>query len=343
MKHYFLKEDNLLDFVKNLMDKFPVIAPTKKRTQFIYKELDSPEEIRLDFDTTILPPKKVFFPPKQDILKFTEKSYESCIDPKEQILFGVHPYDIKAIAMLDILFSENYRDNNYMANREATYIIGSSVQNHYKHAFFGSQAQKMPIQGHDLFLTKLDDGYEVEVLTEKGEELIQYGKFENAEESQIKKAKEVNEKINENCPEKLISNSSKDIRDKVRGAFQYGMIWREMADKCFSCSSCNTVCPTCYCFDVQDMWYTNQKEGKRYRTWDGCLALEFAKVSVQGGSENFREKKAERYRHRIMRKTAYLNSKLDGSPACVGCGRCSGACPANIANPCTVINRIMEE
>jgi ferredoxin len=42
-----------------------------------------------------------------------------------------------------------------------------------------------------------------------------------------------------------------------------------------------------------------------------------------------------------MRKAAYLNDKL-GGPACTGCGRCSAACTADIADPVRVINAIME-
>jgi formate hydrogenlyase subunit 6/NADH:ubiquinone oxidoreductase subunit I len=72
------------------------------------------------------------------------------------------------------------------------------------------------------------------------------------------------------------------------------------------------------------------------------LTEDFAKVSLGGGAtENFREERAERFRHRIMRKASYLNEKL-GGPACVGCGRCSAACTSDIADPVNVINKIME-
>ena len=74
-----------------------------------------------------------------------------------------------------------------------------------------------------------------------------------------------------------------------------------------------------------------------------CLTKEFAQISLGAGKhENPREERSERFRHRIMRKAAYLNEKL-GSPACTGCGRCSSACTANIADPVNVINKIMEE
>ena len=39
--------------------------------------------------------------------------------------------------------------------------------------------------------------------------------------------------------------------------------WEELAKDCFSCGSCNIVCCTCYCFDVQDEWTVDGKGGKR--------------------------------------------------------------------------------
>jgi len=119
-------------------------------------------------------------------------------------------------------------------------------------------------------------------------------------------------------------------------------LWNSLAQDCFSCGSCNTTCPTCYCFDVQDNWNLDQKTGERSRYWDACLTEDFSKVSLGAGAqENFREEKAERFRHRFMRKATYLNKEL-GGPACVGCGRCSQSCTADIADPVTVINKIME-
>ncbi|MGC9367265.1 MAG: 4Fe-4S dicluster domain-containing protein [bacterium] len=339
MKNYFLSEQDLNNFITKLMDSYPVIAPVAKKSRFVFEELKSPEQLRLDYDTTILPPKKVFFPPQQDLLTFDQDSLEDCIDPREKVLLGVHPYDIKAISFTDQLFSENHYDNNYMANRKSTIIIGSNVQNHYAHAFFGTQAQGVKLQGHDLFMTKIDGGYVVEVLTDKGEKLINLGNFKNAKETQITKAAEVNRQADENCPEKL-KYSETEIKEKVRAAFESD-IWEELSKRCFSCSSCNIVCPTCYCFDVQDQWNIDQKSGFRFRRWDGCLSIDFSEVSVQGGTENFRETPASRYRHRAMRKLVYLNDKL-GSPLCVGCGRCSGACTADIANPVNIVNRVME-
>lgn len=339
MKKYFLEKEKFNNFVEKIIERYPVIAPVAKKKQFVFSDLKSVDDLRLDYDTTLLPPKKVFFPTKQNLLKFDNNKIEDCIDANEKVLFGVHPYDIKAISMLDILFSENHKDNNYLSNRNSTIIIGSNVQNIYKYAFFGTQCNDMELKGHDIFITKITNGYIFEFISEKGENFLDFASFEKVNEDQILEAELVNKNAEKNCPEKL-NYSSSEIKEKIRKSFK-SEIWDELSEKCFSCNSCNMVCPTCYCFDVQDVWNIDQKSGVRYRRWDGCQSIDFAEVSVQDGTENFREKKSSRYRHRVLRKTVYLNDKL-GNPACVGCGRCSGTCTVDIVNPVKTINRIME-
>lgn len=151
--------------------------------------------------------------------------------------------------MTDELFTADNSDENYLAQRRKTTIVGSSVQNHYKNAFFGSVCAELEPKGHDMFLTKVDGGYVTEVLTEKGEALIASGTFADASEAQVAEAAAVNQAAKDNCPEKL-NGSSAEIAEKVRAAFDTD-VWDEEAKDCFSCGSCNIVCPTCYCFDVQ--------------------------------------------------------------------------------------------
>ena len=52
-------------------------------------------------------------------------------------------------------------------------------------------------------------------------------------------------------------------------------LWQERANLCFSCGACNIVCPTCYCFDVQDDVDWSLNCGTRCRSWDGCLLAGF--------------------------------------------------------------------
>ena len=117
------------------------------------------------------------------------------------------------------------------------------------------------------------------------------------------------------------------------------LVWPATARRCFSCGSCNLVCPTCYCFDVKDETDLHLQEGRRYRAWDGCLLEDFAKV---GSGENFRKERVQRYRHRFYRKGRYLHQRY-GDIACVGCGRCASACLPDVADPVVVYNTLKEE
>ena len=338
-KTYYLKEDALKPFIEAIKARYPVIAPVAKRKRFVFEKLASADEVRLDYDTTILPPKKLFFPTLQPLLTFDAQGGKSAIAPREQVLFGVHPHDVKAIDMADVFYADNDADHAYLANRHATVIVAATVQNHYKHAFFGTVCRELEPKGQDLWLTRVAGGYTMEVYTEKGEALAALADAAEATAAQVEEAEAAKKAADADCPESLKCDSAA-IRAKVRPSFDHPA-WKTLSEDCFSCGSCNTVCPTCFCFDVQDEWNLDGVSGTRHRTWDACLVCEFSEVSVQGGSENFRSEKADRFRHRFMRKTAYLNDQL-GGPACVGCGRCSGACTADIANPTTVINTLME-
>jgi len=341
MSDLFIKEADFTPFLEKLMASKRVIGPKAKKTEFVFDELETPEDLRLDYDVTILPPKKAFFPPKQKLVEFTAKGPTSAIAPIDQVLFGVHFYDVKAIDQLDQLFAENHKDNNYLANRKHTTIVASNIQKISKRAFFATVGKNVKPKGHDAFLTKVKGGYVYETITKKGEALTKLGSFSPASGAQMSEAKKVNEDVLKKCPEKL-NWESETIATKVRAAFGNKELWDEMSKQCFSCGTCNIVCPTCYCFDVQDVWNLDQVTGSRYRTWDGCQLHDFAKVSLgAGASENFRHNILQRYRHRMMRKATYLNATL-GGPACVGCGRCSAGCVPDIADPVKIIERIME-
>ena len=336
----FIRSDDFPAFVTALIEAGPVYGPVAKRSRFTFERLESPDELRLDYDVTILPPKKLFFPPAQDLLHFDADGFRPALEPVEKVLLGVHFYDVKAIDQTDLLFSERNYDVNYLAHRQTTTIVASNVQTVSSRAFFASVGADVQPKGHDAFMTAIGYGYVFETLTERGEALLEHGVFQPATEAQIIEAADVNAAALEQCPERL-AYSTQDIAAKVRASFGDDAMWASMAADCFSCGTCNTVCPTCYCFDVQDTWNVDQTSGQRTRYWDGCLTEDFAKCSLgEGACENFREERGARFRHRMMRKATYLNEKL-GGPACVGCGRCSAGCTADIADPVRIIDQIM--
>ncbi len=336
----FIRDEDFPAFVGNLMASTRVVGPRAKHKKFEYAELGSPDELRLDFDVTILPPKLVFFPPNQDLLHFDGEKVESCIDPVQTVLLGVHPYDVKGIDMADEFFSSPNVDGDYVDQRAVTTIVASNIRAVSPWAFWDSVGTDTAPEGMDAFLTKIDEGYVFDVYSDKGVELTSHGAFRDAVASEIGESQRVNDSVVGTCPHRL-RNAGSDIAETMEARFDDKELWRGLADGCFSCGSCNIVCPTCFCFDVQDHWNVDQTSGRRLRCWDSCLAYDFSVTTLAGGGEeNFRGEHYERFRHRFMRKAVYQRDRF-GGPACVGCGRCAGACTPGIADPVRVVNEVM--
>ena len=64
----------------------------------------------------------------------------------------------------------------------------------------------------------------------------------------------------------------------------------------------------------------------------------FAEVA---GGEDFRDKLSRRTRHRLYRKFKYITDQ-SSEIHCVGCGRCSRYCPADI-NLVEIINNLIDD
>jgi len=226
----FIRHDDFPAFVSAMIEAGPVYGPVAKRSRFAFERLEAPGDLRLDYDVTILPPKKLFFPPAQDLLHFDEAGFRAPLEPVEKVLLGVHFYDVKAIDQTDLLFSERNCDVNYMAHRETTTIVASNIQNVFHRAFFASVGRNVFPHGHDAFLTAIEGGYVFETRTERGEKLLALGAFEPATDAQVKEAAQVNAAVLEQCPEKLESGT-REIADKVRASFKDEALWTELAEE----------------------------------------------------------------------------------------------------------------
>lgn len=317
-----------------------VFGVQAKDDRFVFAPLANAEDLRLDYDVTILPPKKYFLPPRETLLKFDRKEgFESVFDSQPFILFGVHPYDMVAILQTDKLFARDHYDTHYFDRRQKATIVACDVQNASKEVFAGCMGTATVDDGFDILITKIDSDYLVDIRTEKGQVLAETIKdAKDADEMSLKLRKLV-WADNTKLLQKHKLNVRPDVLPRVLDRSYEHPVWEEKAQRCFSCGSCNLVCPTCYCFDVRDDVEWSLQKGQRYRVWDGCLLSEFAAVA---GGHNFRRNRADRYRHRYYRKGKYVPEKI-GEVACVGCGRCITACTANIANPVEVYNKLVDE
>lgn len=327
-------------WVDRLIQKFDVYGVQAKDERFAYGPLAHGEDLRLDFDVTILPPKKYLQPLKETIMKFARGGeYESVHDDESLVLFGVHPYDVVAIAQMDTIFSRDIYDSHYMNRREKATIVACDIQNTSPNMFAACMGTAVVDDGYDILLTKLGKHYVVEVRTEKGEALLaELGDVPDADAQLLARREQFWEDARRFMNKYLLKCKPEDLPGLLTHSYEHP-IWEHNANLCYSCGSCNLVCPTCYCFDVSDDVDWTLESGERVRQWDGCMLRKFAEVA---GGHNFRKNREERYRHRFYRKGKYLWDRM-GMIACVGCGRCTTACTAKIANPVALYNTLQED
>jgi ferredoxin len=116
--------------------------------------------------------------------------------------------------------------------------------------------------------------------------------------------------------------------------------WDDIAFSCINCGTCTYLCPTCWCFDIQDE--VHGKHGIRERNWDSCM---FPLFTLHGSGHNPRGQKVQRVRQRFMHKLKYYVDKYGDGIQCVGCGRCIQYCPVNIdiRKVCQLMNRFGQD
>lgn len=309
---------------------------------YFYGPIEHPDDLCLDFDCTLMPPKKYFLPPREELLRFTTRpklSASAAMDIEKLILIGVHPYDIKAINQMDLIFSRGTPDPHCLQRRSAVRLIGVEPVRAAPRAFWASMGAASVDYGFDLMLTDIGSGYVVAIGTESGRDLLsRYAETHPPSAAEIGLRERARAAAAGHCRRRELTVAQGEIPWLLEKAAD-ARLWEEKSGKCLSCGTCNLVCPTCYCFDVWDELDIDLIQGKRLRRWDGCLLKDFAKVA---SGENFRETRTSRYRHRFFRKGSYLSAILN-DVACVGCGRCAAACLADIADPVEVFNGLKEE
>ena len=335
-----IAKNDFTSFVDALIRTEKTIGVQAKGDRFDFAPLESAKDLRLDYDVTLQPPKKYFLPPAEVLLTYEVGGpYQSQLDGQKFILLGVHPYDMVAINQMDELFQQDNYDTHYMTRRQNATIIACDVAKPSDHVFASSMGTAVVKKGYDILLTDIGDSFVAEAATPKGEQLLAKAKAVQADAQALKKREDVWTRNKKTLNRHELKCDTAYLPKLLAKAYKHP-VWEEKAKTCFSCGSCNQVCPTCYCFNVQDDVNWDLKTGQRVREWDGCLLDGFTKVAP---AHEFRKARADRFRHRLYRKATYVPQKIGGQIACVGCGRCVGACLPDIANPVNVYNRLIDD
>ncbi len=330
---YSFDEKLIFQLIRHLMNKEEVYAPHKKGDHsFSYQLVKNPEDVVLEYPRTIQPLKKFFLPPKEVLLKYqrSTNSYQEVDEEiKPKIFFGIHSYEMQGLLRLDYSFTTGNPESNYLKRRAKSTFIGISYTPDAYHFSNYVGVYIDDTEGFSLYLKKTQQGYQLWVLDAIGESLL----------------KDFPHTLNQITPETngnaKFFNRIKVHYNRLPQIFQHvyhSDVWDEVAQRCVGCGTCNLLCPTCYCFDVRDEVELDIDTGRRERFWDGCMLNRFAEVA---GGEDFRDKLQLRTRHRLYRKFKYITEK-SGTIFCIGCGRCTKYCPADISLV-EIINALVDD
>jgi ferredoxin len=237
---------------------------------------------------------------------------------------GIRPCDAQAFQIVKRNFDNpEYQDPWWKQHYEATTMVGLGC-NAPCASCFCTQVGGGPFSetGLDVLLFDLGDQYLARGLTEKGEVFLGKLPGKPADEGSLKDA----DALKQSSEEKITAEVPTDrLKDKVTIELFDAPFWDEVAFACLNCGTCTYLCPTCWCFDIQDE--VHGKEGDRIRNWDSCM---FPLFSLHGSGHNPRDDKFQRVRQRFMHKLKYYVDKYQNGVQCSGCGRCVKYCPVNI-------------
>ncbi len=316
-------------------DTFQLFGPVKDRdkTTSRFKMLEKGEEPDLTVSSSTLSPKSIVFPSSEVMLEYTmDETKEDCNlmkvpekDYSPRAVIGIRPYDATALTLVKKNFdTPEYRDPYWCDAYESCTFIGLAV-NEPESIDFSTSTKSGPFDnsGLDVLLVDAGDCYLAQVVTEKGDTYLKAAGWETEAGQDAEKQIETLKKAAE---EKITSKVSFDkIKSKSVMELYDADFWEDATFSCINCGTCTYVCPTCWCFDIQDE--NKGEDGKRFKNWDSCM---FPLFSMHTTGHNPRNTKLQRARQRFMHKLKYFLDKYDDGIMCVGCGRCVRSCPVNI-------------
>jgi sulfhydrogenase subunit beta (sulfur reductase) len=325
--------NELVDALKKAADSCKIFVPVKEGDFHNFRPLEQETRPNLDFQNSRLSPKSVVYPQSErmfECLTDTEDSEkrvlkESGKDYTPRAIVGIRPCDAQAFHIVRKNFDNaEYKDPWWVKRFDSTILVGLGCNDPCPTCFCSSVGGgPFHEQYLDAILYDLGDKYLVKSVTAKGEEFLsKVAGGSPADEISLKKAEALGPAALEKVAAMLPSDKLKD--KKVTDLFK-APFWDEVAFSCINCGTCTFLCPTCWCFDIQDE--VSGKQIDRIRNWDTCMSSLF---TLEGSGHNPRDKKFQRVRQRFMHKLKYYVDKYDNGVQCSGCGRCVRYCPVNI-------------
>ncbi|MBQ9453671.1 MAG: 4Fe-4S dicluster domain-containing protein [Desulfovibrio sp.] len=241
------------------------------------------------------------------------------------VVFACRPCDARGYAVLDRPFLQGpYVDPYYRARRELLTVITLSCARGCDTCFchWTGGGPSSP-EGSDILMTEIDDGYVLQSITPKGEELLAAAGLADGTE-RFPAAENARKKA---WASLAPAPNLKMAPASIAACFTDMDFWQHWTERCLSCGACTFFCPTCYCFTITDEGEgMSPSGGRRLRSWDTCMSPLFTR---EASGHNPRMVKAQRMRNRVSHKYATFPENW-GAFSCSGCGRCIGNCPVGL-------------
>ena len=317
---YQLTQDGLRQVFADWSREYDIYAPKRFEGTGRFSETDvirygtvrTPEEIvwdqRSDYSW-----KEAVLPVCQTLLYFTEETVTEAKDPERGKIVLLRSCDLAAVKRFDYIFLQNGpEDSYYKDRRDKIKFVLMGCDHSFEGCFCVSMGTNRTA-GWDAALNRREDGYQAE-----------------AADSFLAAALE---KAGTPCgdvvPDGVDANDfTVTVPEDLTSAVAQSTIWDEYDKRCIKCGRCTLVCPTCTCWSMQDLYYTeNGQAGERRRVQASCMIDGYTDVA---GGLKFRQKGGERMRFKVLHKVLDFKKRA-GYQMCVGCGRCDAICPEYIS------------
>jgi sulfhydrogenase subunit beta (sulfur reductase) len=322
-----------IDTLKAMRTSHRVFVPVREGDFHTFRVLTGDTKPNFDFYNTRLSPKAIVYPQ-------SERMFECRIDreagdsgilkeaPKDyspRAVVGVRPCDAQAFQIVKRNFDNpECRDPWWVRGFESTILVGLGCSEPCPTCFCTSVGGG-PFNEEflDVILTDLGDTILAKGITDKGKDLVlRLTGGADADEKTVKEACALATAAGEKVRARLEADR---IGEKSVTALFNAPFWEDVAFSCINCGTCTFLCPTCWCFDIQDEVCGSNVD--RIRNWDTCMSPLF---TLEGSGHNPRDKKVQRVRQRFMHKLKYYPDRFKKGVQCSGCGRCVRYCPVNI-------------
>ncbi len=240
---------------------------------------------------------------------------------------GVRSCELHAIAIQDRVFlGGDHVDPVYAARREGVFVVAVNCGEAGGTCFCVSmETGPRAASGFDLALTELlgDGGHRflVEIGTGRGADVMNEVEHRSAERADAAAADRIVARTAASMGRRMETGGIKEL---LYANFEHSR-WDDVAGRCLACGNCTMVCPTCFCFRVEDVTDLAGEDAERHRSWDSCFTMDHS--YLHGGP--VRVSNRSRYRQWMTHKLATWIDQF-GTSGCVGCGRCITWCPVGI-------------